>query len=184
MREIPRNSPTPAVANSTEGSNPFLTALARSRESDKFLTRGRFWPMFEERGEADCWPWKRAIDREGYGRFTFEKKRKFAHRIAYLLAYGEIPRGLKVLHRCDNPICVNPAHLFLGSHQDNMSDRNGKGRTAKGERNGRAKLTESQVGEIRDWRKVGASYRSIASRFGINDKTVRQICSGKLWRGE
>lgn len=184
MREIPSDSPAPTVANSTEGSNPSLTALRVQEDSNKSPTSTRFWSKADKITKSPCWRWTGWLDRDGYGRFKANKQLFQAHRYAFFLATGSHADGLHVRHSCDNPWCVNPDHLEAGSQLDNMSDRNGKGRTAKGEHNGRAKLTQSQVDEIRSWRKLGASYRGIASRFGINDKTVRQICSGKLWRGE
>lgn len=119
-----------------------------------------------------------------------------AHRFAYALAHGPIPEGLHVLHRCDNPPCCNPDHLFLGTHADNVADMIAKGRNAKGERsgarrhpesvargekNGHAKLTAAQVAEIRATpRKIGTQH-ALALRFGVSDATISMIVNGKVW---
>ncbi len=86
-----------------------------------------FWTYVDKRGPTDCWPWTRQIDREGYGRAQ-SKDDVLAHRHAWKLSKGPIPKGLHVLHRCDNPACCNPKHLWIGTHQDNMNDRQKKGR--------------------------------------------------------
>jgi hypothetical protein len=98
-----------------------------------------------------------------------------AHRIAWSRVFGPIPDGLVVCHRCDNPPCVRPDHLFLGTHQDNDADRDAKGRTANGERIGAAKLTDEQVAEIRRLRDAGLSQTSIAARYGVSQSHVSRI---------
>lgn len=124
-----------------------------------------------------------------------------AHRVAWELERGPIPPGMCVLHRCDNPPCCNPEHLWLGTNADNMADRDAKGRGARGdrngvrlhpeihiasrprgERNGSAKLTGSQVGEIRAWVGRGFTRAAVAKEYGVSRTTVSQIVSGLLWR--
>lgn len=85
---------------------------------------GRFWSKVDRSGGPDaCWNWTSALRSKGYGDFLVRgKERCAAHRLSYIWAYGPIPNGLFVLHRCDNKLCVNPAHLFLGTHHDNMND--------------------------------------------------------------
>src|SRR5215217_6716850 len=83
-------------------------------------------------GSADeCWPWLSSTSAAGYGRFLLDGKARIASRVAYMMAFGD-PGQTHVLHRCDNPACVNPSHLFLGTHKDNMGDRNKKGRSRGG----------------------------------------------------
>lgn len=94
--------------------------------------------------QSECWEWKRTCDRDGYGRINFNGREGRTHRAAWLLVKGEIPAGLQVLHRCDNPPCVNPSHLFLGTSLDNNRDCKAKGRTAKGTRNGTHTCPESR----------------------------------------
>jgi len=102
-----------------------------------------------------------------------------AHRIAYELAYGAIPDGVLVCHRCDVPACVNPSHLFIGTHVENMSDCVAKGRTAKGEKHGLSKLTEKEVIEIRS---CSGSQRMIAKQFGVSQTLVGYIRRREYWK--
>jgi hypothetical protein len=102
----------------------------------------RFWKKVDKRGNGDCWEWTASIQSKGYGCISVEGKIKLAHRVAYEIASDEeVPDGMMVLHRCDNRRCVNPSHLFLGSNQDNVDDMVKKDRQARGEKNGRSKLT-------------------------------------------
>lgn len=112
----------------------------------------RFWSKVDKIGPNDCWEWQAYKDINGYGQFWHNRKIKYAHRTAWELTNGPILNRLCVLHHCDNPGCVNPSHLFLGTRADNAIDRDKKGRLSpiRGERNGRAKLTEKEVRAIRD----------------------------------
>ena len=138
---------------------------------------------FEEKfTKADgCWEWTACRDKWGYGRLQFSEKMQGAHRVAYQLYVGEIPDGLCVLHHCDNPSCVRPDHLFLGTNDDNVRDRDGKGRGAIGEKNGSAKLTEEQVKTIRSKRKEGAHTIDLAKQFGVAQRTISKIVLYQKW---
>jgi hypothetical protein len=105
-----------------------------------------------------------------------------AHRYAYELVFGPIGGQLRVLHRCDDPSCVNPAHLFLGTIAENNADRNAKNRQARGETNGRAKLSEKQVRRVRRLNAGGVGQERLARRFGVHPKTIFQIVHGRTWR--
>lgn len=101
--------------------------------------------------------------------------------MAWMLTNGPIPDGLQVLHRCDNPPCVRPDHLFLGTIMDNMHDKAQKGRTARGEKNGQAKLTPKQVRMIRKRIAAGETRTAIAADFHVTRTTIYFIATGKKW---
>lgn len=132
-----------------------------------------------------CWDWSGAKrTRGGYGRM----KGGYAHRISWAIHHGPIPAGLLVLHRCDNPPCSNPDHLFLGTQKDNMADAAAKGRLANrpnrasGERVGSSKLTATKARQIRELCAAGRTRRSVATQFGVNQASVSNVVLGKTWR--
>ena len=148
----------------------------------------RFWSKVDRCGPDECWLWLAAVRREdeGYGAFYFNKKQQPASRIAWILTFGQIADSTtEVCHTCDNPRCCNPAHLFLGTRQQNNDDKVAKGRHAFGERVGTATLTEGQAREIKDMKPVGRTppgYRSsIADRFSVSCETVTEIWAGRRW---
>ena len=126
---------------------------------------------------SGCWLWI-AGEHSGYGRMFRNGRTELAHRISYDLYRGPIPTGYLVCHTCDVPLCVNPDHLFLGTHKDNMGDRNRKNRTASGERNGNAKLTAEEVAAIRA---DSRTHREIARLYGIGLSTVSYVRTGRIW---
>ena len=131
--------------------------------------------------ETPCWEWPRSKDGKGYGQCWFNGRLEKAHRIAYKLAHPEWNWKLCVCHHCDNPGCINPGHFFLGTNADNVADKMAKGRQGRtiGETNGRAKLTEQQVQEIRD---MAGTQQSIADRYGIHQTAVGFIKRGEHWK--
>lgn len=141
----------------------------------------RFWSLADKSG--DCWEWKGTKKGNGYGQFFFDGHRWIAHRAAWTFAFGEIPKGLAVCHRCDNPRCVRPDHLFLGTWAENNQDRHRKGRSgaAKGEQNGKARLTEDSVRQIRHLHTQGFGYRAIARRFSMSRSAIAHIVQGRSW---
>lgn len=138
----------------------------------------RFWAKVDKSG--DCWNWTAYVTSRGYGQFWLDGKVQSSHRVAWELAYGPVPDGMFVCHHCDNPLCVRPEHLFLGTHTDNMADRAEKGRAANGEAHGRSKLCEVDVRLIRDIQ--GQTCQAIADWFGVDTSTVSDIRNRRAWR--
>lgn len=129
-----------------------------------------------------CWGWKAYKDNDGYGRLNVRGIPVRVSRLSWEISRGEIPHGKVVCHRCDNPECTNPLHLYLGSHKDNMRDRNRRGRTRSGEEHGNAILSEREVLEIISLARFGVTQRAIADRYGVESSRVSKIVAGKSWR--
>lgn len=131
-----------------------------------------------------CWEWTRYIMKpHRHGMMTINNKRQLVHRVAYQLWVGPIPLGMLVCHRCDNPPCFNPEHLFAGTQQDNVNDCISKGRFIRGETVGNHKLTASQVIEIRSHYDSGkATMKKLAEEFGVGKVTVFWIVHRKTWK--
>jgi hypothetical protein len=138
-----------------------------------------FWKLVDKRGPDDCWLWLGKRHRSAsadYGIMNglmFGERR--AHRISYILTTGDDPGRDYVCHHCDNPLCVNPAHLFRGTPSQNTEDANRKGRA------GRQKLNEQSAREVKRLLAEGVSTREIAERFGITQQTARNIRNGYIW---
>jgi len=136
----------------------------------------RFWTKVDVRGDSECWNWKSTVARVGYGFIWFEGKQTYAHRWAYRLSKGPIENGMFVCHRCDNKLCCNPAHLFLGTNEENMKDKVNKGRQAKGNANPLAKLSPDKVIQIRKMLAEGRLYQwKIAEMFGVNQSVISRL---------
>ncbi len=145
----------------------------------------RFWSGVSCGDPHECWPWGRACNRDGYGRFKVAGHDERAHRAAYLLAKGDVPAGLVVRHLCHNRKCCNPAHLELGTQEDNVRDMVEAGRSTAGERNPKARLTADQARAIcRRYYEEGATLKEIGTEYGVNLATVGYITQGKTWGAE
>ena len=154
----------------------------------------KFWNYVNKDSVTGCWNWTRGKVWSGYGYFYLpgpERIQVRAHREAWELTNGPIPAGLFVLHRCDNPLCCNPAHLFLGTQTDNMRDMDKKGRRKlshnfskrdqNGENNCRAKLTAENVREIRRLIK-SHTHEALAKKFGVSRGDISLISENKIWK--
>lgn len=147
----------------------------------------RFWAKVQKLGNNDCWVWTASQDKDMYGKFKlFENGKKIdirAHKYSWQLFTGRpIPSGVQVCHKCDHPYCVNPAHLFIGTTQDNTQDRHEKGRDAKGEKSGAAKLTEEKVKEIRELYKNGYTQTQLSNLYDVKTSAISSIVLRKTWK--
>lgn len=147
------------------------------------MNEERFWSKVDRRSDGECWPWTGAKDAHGYGMAWVGDRTVRAHRVALELATGEPLRGLHALHSCDNPPCCNPSHLRAGTHAENMSDRKerDRGYRPRGELAPLARLTETEVAEIRHRHSGGERSSFIARSFGITRQHVWQIAKGNRW---
>lgn len=147
----------------------------------------RFWEKVAKGGSSECWEWQGAKDLNGYG-FLYSSERpkrwKKAHRLSYELANGPIPKGMCVCHSCDNPPCVNPQHLWLGTLAENNADKVAKGRDydKRGSANPNVKLTAQNVMEIKQLRNSGWTQQQIADRFNIAQPYVSRVLRGETWK--
>jgi hypothetical protein len=145
-----------------------------------------FWSKVEVRGVNECWPWHAALAGGGYGIYTsgkLGKKRVYAHRYAYEMTFGPIPAGMYCMHKCDNPCCVNPNHLTVGSCSDNLHDMVTKGRSSRGERRWCAKLTAETVRQIRKRYAAGnVSCIALAAEYGVSTSAVQLAVGRKTWK--
>lgn len=146
----------------------------------------RFWAKVKILGPEDCWEWKASLNGCGYGHVGINGKMFISHRVAWELTYGPIPKGLCICHKCDNPPCINPNHLFIGTQQDNVTDMESKGRAVRsnGEKNGKAKLTKDQVIEIRRLYAIEShmSLSAIGRAFGVTPSAIYNIVNRKFWK--
>lgn len=182
-------------------SAPMIAALLAGRKTRRklYVRRGedrnapehlarRLANGLDDAPDDGCWVWQRTANNHGYGTLTINGRQHYAHRLAYELGFGPIPEGTHLLHRCDNPRCINPAHLRPGSQSDNMADAVEKGRLIPpivrmiGVRNGAAKLNDQKVVEIRALLGQKVRQREIASRFQVSQTLISRIALGRLWR--
>jgi len=137
--------------------------------------------------ETGCFEWEGSRGRSGYGSivagsWTDGTRRSMrTHRLSWEIHFGPIPDGISVLHRCDNPPCWNPEHLFLGTPADNSEDSRLKGRHARAESHGRSPFMWPDIHEIRRRRSQGETLKSIALSHGVSVPSIRAICLGKTW---
>ena len=172
-----------------------------SRATARDIINQRFWSNVDKSG--DCWLWQGLVLNSGYGQFYAAGKRYRAHRYSWILAHGPIPEGLSVCHTCDNPLCVNPDHLWLGTTLANQLDAVRKGRKASGIKSGAythpeqvqrgethpsAKLTEADVLYLRRiWRRGhkrgdGTGITALARAYGMSTSSIQAAISGKTWK--
>ncbi len=152
----------------------------------------RFWQKVTLGGPSDCWEWHGSTGRGGYGQISVDGKLQQAHRFSWELANGRaVPLNRMICHRCDNPPCVNPAHLFVGATIDNVRDmirksRNSRPPHRRGELHHKAKLTSDQVRAIRAQHERGSTTHgaaALARRYGVSGAAIGYIVRGEHWKG-
>lgn len=198
------NSPRPPLTNESPMNDTTLgdRVASENRTSGgfpQFLHRGprhrggvmtatiekRFWSRVIRKSDIECWIWQGCRDKDGYGRIRFEKHIQKAHRVIWQLTYGRIPGGIFVCHSCDNPPCVNPNHLFLGTPADNSADSRKKGRSRGTRVRHSSKLNWDQVREIRKLYRRGVygfGFLSLARKYKVSDVTILKILRREKWK--
>lgn len=165
---------------------PNIPRTPHNKGRSKYSSVGqRFLDGFAALSDRECWVWTGGYFLDyGYGGMTHDGKNYKAHRFSYEHHVGPIPAGMYVCHKCDNPPCVNPSHLFLGTPNQNVQDRHSKGRDAsmKGSKNPLAKLSEFKIQEIRKMLSDGASYKKIAALYQVSSALIGQVKRGIIWK--
>lgn len=142
----------------------------------------RFYEKIRVDKETGCQEWIAALNSDGYGKFGIDGSWVLAHRFSWTLVYGSIPCGMLILHKCNNPKCVNPSHLYVGTDADNARDMlEADPYCRSGEANNRAKLSNSNVIEIRRLLSEGVMQKDIAPIFGVHSGSISKIANGKIW---
>lgn len=152
----------------------------------------RFWPKVDKTPglgpNGDCWEWRAYVHPTGYGQIGLGSAKQgvcHTHRVSWMLTHGEIPKGLLVMHKCDNRLCVNPAHLRLGTHKDNTQDMLAKGRGrapegyARGSKITKSKLTDEMVRQMRA--ETGMTYKQLSEKYGVNPGTCHRVVTRQTW---
>ena len=159
--------------------------------SDKDIER--FWSKVDIRNTDGCWNWIASKNKKGYGEFYLKNvPHLHAHQISWMIVRGNISNGMCVLHKCDNPSCVNPTHLFLGTNQDNVNDKMTKGRWKSkflygknhpqhGTNSKFNKLSDSDVLKIRELKAQGNTLRGLAKQFGVSHGVINNIIQKRKW---
>lgn len=141
----------------------------------------RFWAKVDRKGPDDCWQWLGALFQDsGYGQFRIPANNLRAHRVCWEISYGaQIPQGMHICHTCDNPPCVNPGHLFVGTNNENVADKIQKGRQPIGTAHGQSKLTNDQIKVIRASTKT---WTELMREFGVCRSTIWRVVRRVNWK--
>jgi len=170
---------TNAAASSASTSEPSKRLLALPAKK-----LDRFWGQVSKTDR--CWNWTGHKNGPEPGRehgiIRVNGKEVRVHRLSYMIHIGPIPDGYFVCHRCDNALCVNPAHLFVGTHNDNMADMVQKRRSTWGSRNPNAKLNDNIASKMKEMLSRGIKQGTIAAEFGVSPSLISHLSRGKIWR--
>jgi len=154
--------------------------------SDPLVVARFLADVVDHRNKQSCWVWQGIKNSNGYGRFSLNDKHRLAHKISFEMFVGAIPDGFNVCHNCDNRLCVNPLHLWLGTQSENLKDAVVKGRMFRpdttGEKNGNRKLDWNQVRTIRQMVANGTLKSEAARAFKVSPSTVGEIVNNKIWK--
>jgi hypothetical protein len=129
----------------------------------------RFWSKVRKQGDDQCWEWVGNMHNNGYGLIAIDKHNWRAHRLSYCIKHGSVPEGMYLLHQCDNKICVNPAHLKPGTHQENMAEMKERGRASTGPKR---RLTADQIKYILE---SGKSLSVLTAELGVHPRTIERV---------
>ena len=141
--------------------------------------------LYTKETNTNCIEWIAGKTKDGYGIVNYNGNSKLAHRVSYELFVDKIPKNMCVCHKCDNPSCVNPNHLFIGTHKDNMNDMKLKQRRKNvncNEKNGRAKLTIEKANKIRLEKSQGKTLKELALIFNVGISTISRVCRMENWK--
>lgn len=154
---------------------------SRNRAKENFGPR--FWSNVDVRGETECWPWTGRLDENGYGLFDYDGRPHIASRVSLMMKEGTLSPHLFACHTCDNPPCVNPAHLFAGTQKDNMQDASAKGKLAggNGRRGSQVNTSKLDADKVKQIKNSSAPAKEFAERFGVSSTAISLIRSGKNW---
>lgn len=142
----------------------------------------KFWSNIDRRDPDKCWEWRAGCNSSGYGELRFNGQVVLAHRLSFFIAHGRWPQPC-CLHSCDNRSCCNPAHLWEGTRSDNVADMIAKGRGARGERNGRAKLSDLQREQIRErYAAGGLTQEQLGQVFGVSRQAIQYVLNEESCR--
>lgn len=155
--------------------------LIRDRLAYHGAPYDRIMAKVSKGGPDDCWPWRGLINNKGYGLASLDGRVMAAQRAVYMLLVGPIPDDLDACHHCDNPPCVNPGHIFIGTRADNMQDASRKGRLRRGDRHVHRVLTEAQVRRAHGLRRSGMRVADISRKLDLPYKTLWAALRGKSW---
>jgi hypothetical protein len=157
--------------------------MKTGRPVETISLEDKFWSFVIKKGKDDCWVWLGTLYTQGYGRFYHHSlKETKAHRVSYLLHFGEIPKNSLICHKCNNHKCVNPNHLYAGTNDDNMKDLSVSG-ILKGENNPASKLTENLILQIRkEYLKSGITTRFLSKKHNVSQGLISKVIRGDCWK--